>query len=155
MGIASRIGSRGAASRWTQGPGSDHEGGEDDRGHQRDGGITYCQVGGGGSRVVKDKAGVGPLLEPGKTRSEQSHPGQHIPYADDSHEVAQVLHDPDERWYSQRAHHSSHQALGSDEHSDDSVGDEAPSGPVGGAGEFGHEKCHIRLGFVRYYNDVT
>jgi hypothetical protein len=61
----------------------------------------HCQVGGGRSCVVKDKAGIGSFLESGKTRGEQRHPGQHIPYADDSHEVgrvAQVLHDPDERW---------------------------------------------------------
>jgi hypothetical protein len=118
------------------------------RGHQRNSGITHRQVGGNCSRVDEDQAGVGPLLESGKARDEQSHPAEHIPDTDDGREVArvaQVLHDPDEGWQAQGAHHSSHPTLEGEEHGDDPVGDGAASGAVGGVGEFRHEKCHIDL----------
>jgi hypothetical protein len=51
-------------------------------------------VGGGRSRQVEHRAGVGPLLEPGKTRDEHRHDAEHLPDAEDNEGLLAVL-DPD------------------------------------------------------------
>jgi hypothetical protein len=79
-----------AARRGPQRPGRHGEHKEEERPRQRLSPVAYGEMRGDRPRVVEDEAGIGPLLQTGKTRREHRDAGQHVPDAEDRHEVRRV-----------------------------------------------------------------
>src|SRR5215471_2243493 len=98
-----------AASRRTERPGRNHDAREDDEADV--GTITDRQVGSQCSRIVEERPGIRPLLQPGKARNQQRCRAEHFPETQDDQEVArvaEVLNDRPDIWYAHDVPHSSY-----------------------------------------------